>query len=341
MRRLIVLFVLLFAMACLNCGKSVKAEFSAQSMLPSPYVEGISIIVNCTTASVTTQVSIQSNDTSLIRFPENSPMDDSRLENATSVVLWFSSNGSMLNYAFSNISLTQAETYAEGLTPSFNTVFSRNFELNSSGTYNDYVNVTYVDNTPLDLVPYAEWLIGECLNETVGGFSETFLNIITSEGTATIGIIATKEPGTFEWMYGIIVTYSSSIPTGTGEHTIDVLELLHSDSLAPSNCSYMGEYYLSTVMVMINSNETINFVSCEPPQQSLPMMRGWYITSLGNSIQGTFSFGDSSTPVTELYIKFSGKVVPEFTSIAILLVTFALVTLIALLKLSKKHLIFP
>lgn len=106
------------------------------------------------------------------------------------------------------------------------------------------------------------------------------------------------------------MTYFKSIPTGTGVHTIDVLELLHVEELEPSPYSDLDETG-GTVLIY----GYVGFVSCKPDQVQNPGERGWLIEpSIGGMLVATFSFGNDPAPFTELWLKFSGEVIPEFTA---------------------------
>lgn len=133
---------------------------------------------------------------------------------------------------------------------------------------------------------------------------------MTSEPTAITLLAATKSAGSFDWEYSMAVMYFTSIPPGTGTHTIDVLQLLHVESLGPSPYSDLNE---TGGIVLIHGN--VAFVDCEPDQVQNPGERGWLIgPSIGEVLVAAFSFGNDTNPFTELWLTFSGTVIPEFTA---------------------------
>ncbi len=133
--------------------------------------------------------------------------------------------------------------------------------------------------------------------------------------------------------------YYTSITEGTGEHTIDILDLLNVESLAPSNYSltsmpgYIYPIYMSIVMLDITSDTTVTFVSCRP-DQATPPLRGWYIELQipSTQLQGIFFFGGDRTPVTELSLTFSGVVIPEFAASTLMVVLAIATTITVFIK---------
>jgi hypothetical protein len=155
---------------------------------------------------------------------------------------------------------------------------------------------------------------------------------MSQEPHAFVVVSAEKESGGFDWTYFMMTGYSTSITQGSGNHTIDVLDLLNVESLAPS--SYASEVetgYSSMVSITISSNQTINYVSCEPGEASPPQLRGWFIIiPSGTYLTAYFSFGNDPSPVSPLTFTFSGIVVPEFTTL-VLLAMFTLTAAIAII----------
>ncbi|MGB9684647.1 MAG: hypothetical protein ACPL1Z_06940 [Candidatus Bathyarchaeales archaeon] len=314
-----VLLVALLVMATVVAGDRISL---ADEYLPegAEFTEIVMVNVNCTTASVSVTSGVISNNTELVHFPSEINMNAIEWENVTQVMVGFSTDDSFLFYTFNNTTEDAAESNANTLTNQLNTVFGMSFSHNSTYISNSYVNVTYVGVGVGNLTQYTEWLTQECLASDLGGFSLTFIPM-TNETDAYTAVGALKESGDFNWTYAMGVMYSTSIPEGLGYHTIDVLDLLSVESLAPSPnaLTSIPEYpypiYMSLVMLTITSNETITFVSCIPDQAS-PPQRGWYIYPQiwPTQLQGMFSFGGDSTPVTELSLTFSGVVIPEFAT---------------------------
>jgi hypothetical protein len=149
---------------------------------------------------------------------------------------------------------------------------------------------------------------------------------------AVVVVSVMKDSGGFDWEYSMMVGYYTSITPGSGNHTIDVLYLLNVESLAPS--SYASEVeigYTSMVSLTIYSNQTISYVSCQPGLADFPGNRGWtYYQYEPTSLVAYFGFGNDPSPVSPLTFTFSGLVVPEFTTLA-LLVMFALTAMISII----------
>lgn len=312
-------------------------KFSSAEMMPmAQLMEMVNINVNCTTASVNVRVIVMSNVTSLVHFPEGAAIDDPDLINATSITLGFAGDFSVLMFTFENVSASTAKIYADDVKPSIESAFQTQFTYNSTEIHDDSVSVKYQADGKSDLVSYTDWLMDQCLNSTIGGFSSAFLEM-ASESTAMVSVICYKETGGFDWIYSIAVYYTTSISTGTGSHTIDVLDLLNVASLGPSQHALFEEFgYISTVNVAVNSNETIMFVGCVPPRITYPMSRGWYVPSdSGLTLTGTFYFGNDPSPAEELTFTFSGTVIPEINSL-LPLITLLIVLASAMILKGKK-----
>jgi hypothetical protein len=313
---LLVVGLLLAATAITN----LKICLAEDSQLPEgvEFMEIVDININCTTASVSVTCGVISNNTELVRFPAEIDMNAAEWENVTQVMAGFSTANSFLSYLFNNTEEDNAEYLANILTNQLNTVFGTSFSHNSTSPSNGYVNVTYTGVGVGNLTDYTTWLMEECLASDLRGFSLTFIPMTNETGAYTL-IGAMKESGGFDWIYAMGVMYHTTIPDGPGEHTIDVLDLLDVESLAPSPYSQVQQgitsIYMSMIIVTINSNETVAFVSCEPEQAS-PPARGWYIYPpiQPTQLQATFMFGDNPSPVTALSLTFSGVIIPEFTT---------------------------
>jgi hypothetical protein len=295
-------------------------------------IETVAISVNCTTAELYTASMVMSSDNSFVHFPTGINVEASNLEDATTISAAFSANGCFLAFIFNNTDPATARGIADSITPSMSTAFDTSFTWLSTGTYETYTNVTYTGPAKSNLQSYTEWLMAQCLASGLGGFSLTFPPI-SQESNAAVVVSAVKESGGFDWTYSMMVGYLTSITQGSGNHVIDVLDLLNVDSLAPS--SYASEVetgYSSMVMLTISSNQTVTYVSCQPALAQPPGSRGWtYYQYQPTSLMAYFSFGDDPTPVSPLTFTFSGIVVPEFTTLALLtmLILAATITIIA------------
>ncbi|MGQ9506579.1 MAG: hypothetical protein ACUVTB_01810 [Candidatus Bathycorpusculaceae bacterium] len=323
----IFLLMIMFTIACRQISV-VYAPDGAQLM------ENVAISVNCTDAQLHITSMVTSIGDLLVHFPTGVDMNDPDLENATIISAVFSTDGSFLGYLFNNTDPTTATTIANSITSSMSTAFNTVFTYLSTGTYETFTNVTYTGLGKTNLRSYTEWLMTECLASDIGGFSLTFPPMSMAPH-AVVVVSAMKDSGGFDWTYSMMVGYYTSITPGSGNHTIDVLYLLNVESLAPS--SYASEVetdYTSMVSLTIYSNQTINYVSCEPGIASPPeQLRGWYIIiPSGTYLTAYFSFGNAPSPVSPLTFTFSGLVVPEFTTLALLALFTLAAAIVTILK---------
>jgi hypothetical protein len=298
--------------------------------------EIVNVAVNCTTAEVYTQSIVMCGNTSLVHFPSGVDMNQTALENATAIVLSFTTSQSFLIYVFYGVSSGTAESLANTVTPSIETAFETDFTWSSTGTSDSDVNVTYTGPGKTNLADYTEWLMQHCLASDLGGFSLTFAPM-SQETNAVAMVSAFKDSGGFDWMYQMGTGYSTSIPAGTGNHKIDILDLLNVDSLAPSPYAITDDTCTSMVMLIINSNTTVTYVSCEPGSASPEQPKGWIIPPLpGTTLTAYFSFGDDPSSVSPLSFTFGGTIVPEFTlSTLMLLLMMATAVILAAKKKPK------
>lgn len=120
-----------------------RAEAQPPMVSPNVYTEIVNIAVNCTTTSVNVMSFVISNDTTFVRFPAEMDMNAVEWENVKEVMVRFGAADSFLNYLFNNTSLSEAESLARTLTAEFESVFGVDFNHNSTGTSNGYVNATF------------------------------------------------------------------------------------------------------------------------------------------------------------------------------------------------------
>lgn len=299
----------------------------------SEFAETINVFVNCTTALVSTQSMVMSDDTSFVCFPAGIDLSQTELESATTIMLSFLRTQSLLVCVFENIAPNSARTIADSVKPSIETGFDTSFTWLSTGSSGNYVNVTYAGSGKTNLVGYTEWLMQRCLASDLSGFSLTFTTI-AQEPNAFVSVSAFKESGGFDWTYSMIAGYSTNIPTGTGSHKIDILNLLNVDSLSPSSYALSGGAYSSMVMLTIYSDETVSYVSCEPGLMSPPLqLRGWISVPIpGTSLTTYFTFGNDPSPVNNLSYTFNGTVVPEFTALTLIVMLMLAATIVLITK---------
>jgi hypothetical protein len=130
-----------------------------------------------------------------------------------------------------------------------------------------------------------------------------------------------KDVGSFDWTGYMMTGYMTTITAGSDSHLVDVLDLLDVDSLAPSKYATAPEMgYSSLVTVMISSDSPVGYVTSQPGTTTNPTQRGWFLypIPLPNTLDAMFYFGLSPSPQSPLTLTFSGVVVPEFTTTALL-----------------------
>jgi len=302
------------------CLSTVAVTFTqaSYSEYPSELVENVSVIVNCTTAKIITSSMIISHNTSLMHFPSTVNMADSRFEKVTAVGLIFSPDQSFLVYSFNDTDATTSRSIADQITPTIKTAFQADFTFNTVGTRDSIIEVNYTGPGKSNMPQYTQWVMSECLAPDLEGFSLTFLPMAQEPG-AFIIVTASKESGGFDWTYSMTTTYIMSIPTGSENHRIDVLDQLDVGSLAPSPYVSLEEgMYTSIVNLQILYEQAVSYVSSEPGLGT-PPSKGWFLSPYNppKTFMAYFYFGDDPSPVSVLTFTFSGIVIPEFTTLAI------------------------
>lgn len=287
---------------------------------PEPMFQDLVMIyVDCNNASVMTMVSVGSDNDTLIHFPSSVDLKDIHLENAVAVSVMSSSDSSILMYSFENISETEAETNADAVTPSISSAVGVSFAHSTTETVNTEVHVNYTGPGQSDMASFVNSMLSECVYPDVNGLADAIPSLATQTTTSALTLSASRESPSYDWLIGIGAMSLSTIPTGSNSHTIDVLALLGVSSLAPSPYSYNAtqDYYLSIVWLYFESDTSIGFVSCEPPEKEDPYdlsERGWT-----HMFFYAFYFGNDPSPVEALTFTFSGTVIPEFTSPTIII----------------------
>ena len=307
----------------------------------TPTFEKIMIQVWCDTASVHMWVDVSSYNYTLVHFPSEVDIFDSLLENATHVDVRTSTwdYTTRLYYEFDDTSLEEARAIADAITPSMSEAFGVTFTFsNSYVTDTTGAEVRYTAQY-LDATSFTEWLVSTCVTEDMNGLSDIIPGFVAKMSVAAqhveIGVRASKREGGFNWeTYVGAYAYNFGIPTGANSHTIDILDLLGTSSLTPSPYSFDGSYYKSWISLSTMSSGSVSFVSCEPPLASVPGEKGWtnYTQVLPGSIVTEFRFGSDPSPVTSLSITFSGIVIPEFTSLTLILMLILAVASVFSLK---------
>jgi hypothetical protein len=302
--------------------------------------ENVMVVVNCTEGSVTIGSGLTSSNASLMHFPSEVDLNDTDLMNVTMIGVMFSTAQSSLMYLFNGTDPTTAKLIADGFLDSMSSAFSTDFVWFSTGTTDSVTNVTYTGPGKLNLAEYVEWLMSQCLVSDLEGFSLTFVPMSHEPGAYT-AVAVMKDAGSFDWTCLMMTGYVTTITAGSGDHVVDVLDLLDVGSLAPSNYATVPEMgYSSVVTVMIASDSPVDYVSSEPGTTTDPAERGWYIFPIPLPpwrFYAIFYFGSSPSPQSPLMLTFSGVVVPEFTTPALLalFLVSAMATLIARKRFSK------
>lgn len=315
------LLILLTAITLTN-GKSIMTIDAVDGGIPTPIVESVGVVVNCTSAMLSIYSMVYSGDTSLVHFPPQADMNRAELTSVINLGVGFSRFGSALWFLFNNdTDANTATSLANAVKGSIETAFDTSFSYVSTGVVeNNYVNVTYIGPEKSDLPGYLSWLMGRCLAPDIGGFTSTFIPM-SDEISSYIIVIASKESGGFDWVYSMGVGYSISIPVGPGPHKIDFLDLLNVQSLEPSTYASYEGWVSSIVNLVIVSNETVSYVTSEPDKVSTPMQRGWYIVPQPTvQLMAYFSFANDPSPIDKLSFTFSGLVIPEFSALTPLLI---------------------
>jgi len=337
MKKQMLILTTLFISVLFLC-RTQPLTVKANATIDETVSESIMISVDCTNANVSCQNIIMSYNETLVHFPSGVNLADPTLEDVIVITLTFSTSISILIFEFNNTDEGTAVSIANSKLASIETAFDTDFTFVSSGPSGTYVNVTYSGLGKSDLAIYANWLRPQCLKSDLEGFSSA-LAPMAQETNSIFSIFAEKESGTFDWGYSMMAAYFASIPTGSGSHTIDVLDLLNVGSLAPSPYAAMaGGGYASTVMLLITSSTPISYVSCQPGE-SVGGSRGWiYYSFIPTVITVMFTFANDPSPASSLSVTFSGIVIPEFASM-VLVIAFmiASATALAFRKRTYKH----
>jgi hypothetical protein len=257
----------------------------------------------------------------------------------TTIAVTFSTGHSFLVYLFNNTDATTARSIADGFTTSISSAFSTSFVWYSTGTSDSVVNVTYTGAGKLDLPLYVGGLVSQCLAADLEGFSLTF-EPMSHAVTAYTTVAAVKDAGGFDWTCYMMTGCTGGIASGSDGHLVDVLDLLEVDALAPSNYAAVSETgYSSQVLLTVSSDSPVGYVTSQPGTTTNPAERGWFLypIPLPNTLDAMFYFGSDPSPQSPLTLTFSGVVVPEFTTIPLLVLFLvsATIALVARKRFSK------
>ena len=275
------------------------------------------------------------NGSTPVHYPSGANVTSMNSSEVADVTLTFSISNSTLavhvNYPSQNRTIGDA----------WATLLSKGFQTNFIYDYTDLFGdfVYYKAAGKSNLVQFMQSLMSWCFAPDLNGFSPTFLQIAGKPGAYIT--VDTFPSSNNDWDFSIKCSYETSLAGGSGDHTIDVLNLLGVSSLVPS--AYAGSYdstynttvYSSAVDLTITSSGSVTYVSSKPPGLStnstigvLPP-RGWQDYSGSPGTSPSFHFENDSSAVTQLTYTFGGSVVPEFPSTAILSLFLILSTLAA------------
>jgi len=308
--------------------------------IESMVTETIAASLDCDTAVFRMACTIASDNMSIVHFPSPVNMNDEHLKNCTSISVIFTDATSVLTFVFDETSESDARTNADSMIPSMNAAFDLTFIHNSTTTYytpNQYVVVIYIAEGKSDMQTFLTNLKTDCIDSTVDGFSDVLPTFFTRAINETILLTATNASST--WYNMLIAEYETTFPLGSGEHTVDILYYLGTGSLRPSDYANISLYYLSTVMLTINSSSAITFVSCQPDEVFMPYSSaGWYVSSHGpaNQISGIMYFGNTPNIGEVITFTFEGTVIPEFTALTSILTIMLISTILLLLRRQQK-----
>jgi hypothetical protein len=323
----------------------VVGHVSAQE---SHLEENVKINVDCTqgTISVTSSEYWSAvNDTTPVHTPSGVNLTSMNWDDVREVTLTFSTSNSTLDVWVLNTSATRS------IGDAWDTMLSTPFQTSFTYSSTDYTGdwTEYIATGKSDLSQYMQSLVSWCFASNLNGFLPTLVQIAGKPGAYITLDLATTSNN--EWACTISCSYETSMSTGSGDHTIDVLNLLGVTSLTPSSYSeyydsvYFTYLYDATVSLYITPSQTVTYTSSEPagltttmPPSGVLAPRGWSDYS-GAGTSPQFSFENDSSTVNQLTYTFSGAVVPEFPSTMVLslfMFIFALSAIVATRRFPKK-----
>jgi hypothetical protein len=305
--------------------------------------ESVSITVDCTKGTVdvsSSEYCSAVNDTTPLHTPSGVNLTNMNWYDVRDVTLTFSASKSELNIWLLNTSAARSigDAWAAMLSTPFQTSLTYEY---TAFSFIDY-NATGKNNLP----QYMQSLMSWCFASDLNGFSPTFVQIAGQPGAIiTVDMSTTSN---YEWAYTVKCSYETSMPTGSGDHTVNVLNLLGVTSLTPSSYSgsydstYLTEVYAATVDVTIMPSQTVTYTSSQPAGLATTMPlgvlapRGWHDYT-GDGTTPVFSFMNDSSPANQLTYTFNGAVVPEFPSTMILSIFMVIFTLAAIVAIRTFH----
>jgi hypothetical protein len=279
------------------------------------------------------------NDTSPVHTPSGVNVTNMNQSDVKDVTLTFStSNSTIVVWALNtNAARTIGDAWGTMLSTGFQTSFVYDY-----GPIYDFVNYKAAGKS--NLAQYMQSLLSWCSVADLNGFSSTLVQIAGKPG-AYITVEITPSSNN-DWSFKIKSVYDTTMPTGSGAHTIDVLSLLGVTSLAPSaysgyyDSTYLATVYLASVDVSIISSQTVGYASSQPaglstvePSPGVLAPRGWH--DYGGA-GPDFEFENDSSAANQLSYTFNGSVVPEFSPSAIVSL-FMVISMAAILATRRFH----
>ncbi len=322
----------------------VVGHVNAQS---SYLTEDVSITIDCQKGTVDVSSSeryFPVNDTSPVHTPSGVNLTNMNPSDVKDVLLTFSTSNSTIVVWVLNTTASRSigDAWATMLSTPFQTTFTYDY----TSMFNDFVNYKAAGKSSLS--QYMQSVMSWCFASDLNGFSPTLVQIAGQPGSyLTVDIFPSTNN---DWSFAVKCSYETSMSTGSGDHTVDVLNLLGVTSLTPSTYSgyydstYLTTVYYATVDVTITSSQTVTYTSSQPAGLATTMPlgvltpRGWHDYS-GAGTAPVFSFMNDSSPASQLTYTFSGTVVPEFPSTMILslfMVIFALAAIVAIKRFPRK-----
>jgi hypothetical protein len=301
--------------------------------------ESVTITVDCTHGTVnvaSSEYCSAVNDTTPLHTPSGVNLTSMDRNNLHDVLLTFSTSNSTIGVWTDWSSNTSA---ARSMGDAWATMLSTPYQTSFIYDYSSFGFVYYRAAGKSNLPQYMQSLMSWCFASDLNGFSPTLVQIAGQPGAyITVEFYPSVNN---EWACTLKCSYDTSMSTGSGDHTVDVLNLLGVTSLTPSSYSgyydstYLTEVYLATVGVSITSDQAVTYTSSQPaglrtdmPPYGVLAPRGW-ADVLGAGTSPQFNFANDSSPANQLTYTFSGAVVPEFPSTMILSLFMVIFTLAA------------
>jgi hypothetical protein len=328
----------------------VVGRVNAQSS--TTITESVSINIDCQAGTVDVSSSeyvFPVNDTTPVHTPSGVNVTSINHSDVNEVTLTFSASNSTLAIRGARINASNARTIGDPVATMMSTGFQTSFTYDYTSIFGQFVYYKAAGKSSLP--QFMQSLMSWCFVSDLNGFSPTFVRIAGEPGAYIT--VDTFFSSNYDWGFSVKCSYETGMSTGSGDHTVDVLNLVGVNSLAPSNYSaYYSDIYLTTVYVsgvdvtiMPSNGGTVTYMSSQPtglttvqPPAGVLDARGWH-DYYGSGTSPSFRFENDSSPVNQLSYTFSGTVVPEFPSsivVSLFMVIFTLAAIVAIRRFPRK-----